>query len=165
MTISVEHLPGVKKVKADMESQAPHSSAEWMLHPALSLDNIAHGTMQSGFVCHPPQQSTALLHQLEARPLCCGHGCLSDFLGISKRVCLPPFCLVGKCLQKIRMEGSSVLLIAPVWPTQSWYPVFLEYRAHNNFPSIKEKHLAGGISKKVTELITASWSSGMNTTY
>ena len=34
----------------------------------------------------------------------------------------PPFALIGRCLQKMRQEGSTVVLIAPVWPSQSWYP-------------------------------------------
>ena len=34
----------------------------------------------------------------------------------------PPFALIGRCLQKIRQERATVVLIAPVWPTEAWYP-------------------------------------------
>ena len=35
ITISAEHLLGVKNIKADLELRTLHSSAEWMLRPAL----------------------------------------------------------------------------------------------------------------------------------
>ena len=46
----------------------------------------------------------------------------------------PPFALIGRCLQKIRQEQATVLLIAPVWPTQTWYPWLLEMVVH--FPTL-----------------------------
>ena len=38
----------------------------------------------------------------------------------------PPFSLVGKCLQKIHREEATVVMVAPVWSTQPWYPMLLE---------------------------------------
>jgi len=38
----------------------------------------------------------------------------------------PPFCLVGRCLEKTRRHKASLKLIAPVWINQPWYPVLLE---------------------------------------
>ena len=34
----------------------------------------------------------------------------------------PPFSVLAICLQKITQERARVLLIAPVWPTQVWFP-------------------------------------------
>lgn len=34
----------------------------------------------------------------------------------------PPFCLIPKCLQKIRMDKAKGLLVVPNWPTQAWFP-------------------------------------------
>ena len=47
----------------------------------------------------------------------------AGFLGYA----FPPFALVGKCLQKVRREKASLLIVAPVWPSQTWYPFLLEY--------------------------------------
>ena len=33
----------------------------------------------------------------------------------------PPFILVGRCLQKIRGDWATGLLIVPMWPTQSYF--------------------------------------------
>ena len=38
----------------------------------------------------------------------------------------PPFGLLARVLAKIRHDEAVVLLIAPVWPTQSWYPLLLQ---------------------------------------
>ena len=36
----------------------------------------------------------------------------------------PPFCLIGRCLTKIRSEGIPwVLLITPLWRSQTWFPL------------------------------------------
>ena len=38
-----------------------------------------------------------------------------------------PVSLIGRCLHKIREKGvQAALLVAPFWPTQTWFPVFLE---------------------------------------
>ena len=38
----------------------------------------------------------------------------------------PPFALIGRCLQKIQAEQSTVVLIAPIRPNQPWYPMLLQ---------------------------------------
>lgn len=45
----------------------------------------------------------------------------------------PPFCLIGKCLKKIR-EEVSLVLVTPIWRSQPWYPALLELLI--NFPMI-----------------------------
>ena len=38
----------------------------------------------------------------------------------------PPFCLIGRCLKKVREEKASLILVAPVWRSQPWYPALLD---------------------------------------
>ena len=38
----------------------------------------------------------------------------------------PPFSMILKCLQKIRIENASGIMIVPDWPSQPWYPLFRE---------------------------------------
>lgn len=37
----------------------------------------------------------------------------------------PPFVMLPKVLQKTRTEGSTGIVVAPFWPAQPWYPLFL----------------------------------------
>ena len=38
----------------------------------------------------------------------------------------PPFRLIHRILRKLVFEKASILLIAPVWPNQPWYPILLK---------------------------------------
>jgi len=38
----------------------------------------------------------------------------------------PPFCLIGRCIKKVREDKASLILVAPVWRSQPWYPALLE---------------------------------------
>jgi hypothetical protein len=37
----------------------------------------------------------------------------------------PPFALIGRVLQKVRAEKTSVILVAPLWPAQPWFASLL----------------------------------------
>ena len=50
----------------------------------------------------------------------------------------PPFALIGQCLQKIKMERCTVLLIAPCWRSQPWFPALLELLV--DFPILLLQH-------------------------
>ena len=47
----------------------------------------------------------------------------TGFLGYA----FPPSALVGECLQKVRREKGSLLIVAPAWLSSAWYPLLLEY--------------------------------------
>ena len=38
----------------------------------------------------------------------------------------PPFSVIPRILQKIQMDQAEVVLIAPVWKTQTWWPHLLK---------------------------------------
>ena len=38
----------------------------------------------------------------------------------------PPWCLIGRVLSQTLMQQAQVILLAPVWKTQPWYPLLLE---------------------------------------
>jgi hypothetical protein len=38
----------------------------------------------------------------------------------------PPFSLVGRVLKKVNNHQCDMILVAPVWPCQPWYPLLLE---------------------------------------
>jgi len=37
----------------------------------------------------------------------------------------PPWCLVGRVLSKVESDQAQVVLVAPVWRAQTWYPLLL----------------------------------------
>ena len=38
----------------------------------------------------------------------------------------PPFSLIPKCVQKIIHDKAKGILLIPVWPTQTWFPLVLQ---------------------------------------
>ena len=44
-----------------------------------------------------------------------------------KLYAFPPFSLLPRCLQKMSQDRAQGVLIAPLWPTQTWFPVLLQH--------------------------------------
>ena len=104
----------------------------------------------------------------------------------------PPFCLTGKCIQKILKEQSTITMVVPWWHSQACFPVLLEIVADfplflpnhrdllkdpgastnvsrkpetSHLQSIRRQHTAKGVSEKATELLLARWGKGTNAAY
>ena len=43
----------------------------------------------------------------------------------------PPFALIGKVLQKVRKDKAELILIAPLWSSQSWFPQLCQLAIQN----------------------------------
>ena len=41
--------------------------------------------------------------------------------------CYPPFSLVARTLSKLRRDRGECILVAPLWPTQSWWTTLMEH--------------------------------------
>ena len=103
----------------------------------------------------------------------------------------PPFSLLPKCLQKIRQDRAHGILIAPLWPTQTWFPLLLQYLCDQPWilpgpsetpltqstpPAAQETPPNGmscvrgafsryNFSEEVTDVPMASWRSGTQKQY
>ena len=84
------------------------------------------GSMRFRPLCIQIEQSVAEVSKLAPRSIRCGNTCIPDVVDKGTRVRLSRIALIGKSLQKVRQEGSSLVLIAPTWSTQHWYPILLE---------------------------------------
>ena len=71
----------------------------------------------------------------------------------------PPWCLFLPTLAKIQRENVMVVLVAPIWKTQPWYPLLLQLLC--GYPLFS--HLAiirsGGLSEGASCLLESSWRS------
>lgn len=127
LVLSAEHLPGIDNHVADEESRTIRSVAEWRLHQGTFRQ-----ITQTLGKCEVDLFATRLNTQLERfvswrpDPEAIGSDALqlnwTDLMGYA----FPPFCLISRCLRKVREEKASLLLIAPVWRSQPWYPALLE---------------------------------------
>ena len=121
--ITASHLPGRDNTEADERSRKFNDRNEWMLnkgifkkisskfgHPEIDLFASRLNNQLKRYVTWLPDPNA---ESIDAFTLDWGKMYFYAF---------PPFCLIPRCLQKIRMDRAEGLLVVPNWPTQSWFP-------------------------------------------
>lgn len=127
ISISAEYLPGKENTEADFQSRAIRSSAEWKLDPSAF-----HRITQRLGPCSVDLFATRINAQLskyiswKPEPFAMATDALRVTWKGLQGYAFPPFSLIGRCLQKLEREGSEIVLIAPLWPQQLWYPLLME---------------------------------------
>ena len=128
ITLSAEYLPGSLNVIADRESRTVQSTGEWMLDPAMfqALDNNL-GPLKVDMFATRLNNQTTLYFSWKPDPFALATDALqTPWTGLQGGYAFPPFSLIGRCLQKVKRDKSTIVLLAPVWPTQYWFPTLLE---------------------------------------
>ena len=125
--LSAQHIPGVQNARADFQSRVFSDDLEWSLHPSIFQRIV-------GFTYTPNVDLFASRLNHKVHSYVSWHpdprAVATDAFAISwsnqKCYAFPPFSLIPRVLSKIQRDKASVLLIAPVWPTQGWYPTLLQ---------------------------------------
>jgi hypothetical protein len=138
--ISAAHVPGVDNVEADTASREFKDELEW----TLDKDIFLHITFLFG---KPEMDLFASRLNYQVKPFCALNpdplASTIDAFTISWQGFLgyafPPFCILGRVLQKIIQDQAEIILIAPDWPTKPWYTLLrkLAVAAPYTFPVVK----------------------------
>ena len=126
ISIQAFHIPGLTNSIADYHSRFFSDSSDWMLDPEIfakiqriwpaKVDLFASiwNKQLDLFVSWKPQPDNLAV----------------DALSLNWRwirgYLFPPFCLISRCLTKIRRDNAVVTLVTPLWPSQPWFPLVLE---------------------------------------
>jgi len=124
--LSAQHIPGVLNTTADQESRVERNRSDWMLSPAV-FKKVCQilGPLEVDLF------ASRLTHQLprffswRPDPQAEAVDAFQQDWGQLKGYANPPWCLVGRVLNKVRSQEAQLVLVAPVWRGQSWYPVLL----------------------------------------
>ena len=124
--LSAAHIPGKDNVQADYYSREQNDSKEWAITPKL-FQNLRK------ILGQPDIDLFASRTNCQVRPYVSWHpdpDCFAvDAFSLpwthNLSYCFPLFSLVGRVIQKIREDKATAILVAPLWPTQSWYPTVL----------------------------------------
>jgi hypothetical protein len=124
--LSAQHLPGVENTTADRESRKMRDRSDWMIDPSIfsQIQNHFPGLEIDLFAS---RLTTQLPRFFSWRPDPLAErtdAFLQDWTGL-KAYANPPWNLVGRVLLKVEEQTTELVLVAPVWPSQPWYPRLL----------------------------------------
>jgi hypothetical protein len=128
ISLTAGWIPSKLNWRADQESRKPPDSSDWLLHPLI------FSALSDRWGCPTLDcfASRAMKHldnylSLQMDPESKGSNALFHPWNREVPYLFPPFCLLGRCLKKIRKERvERAILIAPIWTGQPWFPSLLE---------------------------------------
>ena len=123
-----EYLPGSQNEWADMESRKKAEASDWRLDPVIfqQLQQV-RGPLEIDLFAarHNTQLENYFSWQLD--PDAQGTDAFRHSWTTLKGYAFPPFCMVGRCLRKVIADKvMRLVIVAPVWPHQVWYPLLLD---------------------------------------
>ena len=129
ITLVVEHLPGVLNTIADEESRVMRDQSDWMLNPMV-FHKIQQEWAHWKWTClHPGWQrswrGSSAGDQIQKQKL----WMLSTRTGAAYEGKVMPTLLgflVGRVLNRVQKQQITLVLVAPVWKSQPWYPILLD---------------------------------------
>ena len=163
-----QHIPGKINVEADAESRIKRDLNDWKIHPAVIAPLIRH--------CTVDLFASRLTHQLKRyvswRPDPNAIHIDAFTLNWSNLMAyaFPPFCLIPAVLHKVKREHATIVLVAPLWTAQPWWPLLIELLVDypiylgNNPKLLQEASSPGMIHPLFPSLKLAVWKISGNIT-
>ena len=154
--ITAQHLPGLLNTIADAESRTLRDRTDWKLNPVIfhKIDQL-WGPLEVDLFAS--RLSTQCQRYFSWRPDPSAEA-TDAFLQTwthMRGYANPPWNLVGRTLSQIQAQQTDVVLIAPVWKSQPWYPTLLLMLI--DFPSVNNNRQSGDVqSGPICDAPTAS---------
>ena len=111
---------------ADEQSRISHHNSEWEINNEIfNMITDIWGVPELDLFASRLNHKIPKYVSWKPDPFSVGVDAFNMFWGNTFNYIFPPFSLVGKILQKIEEDKADVVLIAPFWPTQSWFSKLL----------------------------------------
>ena len=121
--LSASHIPGKQNVDADRESREHDLQIEWKLSASIFHEIIAYFGRQPDIDMFASRINYQLTPFVSYRPD--PDAFAVDAFQLNWKnyffYAFPPFCLIGRILQKVLIEEAEGIVIVPNWPNQPWY--------------------------------------------
>ena len=123
--LSAVHIPGIANVEADEASRIFKDELEWTLN-ASAFAHICEtfGTPTLDLFASRLNYRILPFCAFRPDPLASVIDAFTIPWNMQLGYAFPPFCLLGRILQKIIRDEANIILIVPDWPTKAWYPMF-----------------------------------------
>ena len=126
--IEAQYLPGVLNIRADRESRVFLDHHDWNLNPLLFTElNLIWGLLEVDLFASRLSTQLPRFYSWRPDPQSEAVDAFSQDWSKVRGYAFPPFALVGQCLRQLLDQNAShLVLVAPVWQSQPWYPLLLE---------------------------------------
>ena len=126
IVLSAEHIPGDWNDAVDAESRSMKDRTDWKLHPKLfrAIDQ-QWGPLEVDLFASRLSNQLPRYFSWRPDPLAEATDAFSQQWQQFRGYANPPWCLIGRVLSQVKDQQAQVILVAPVWKGQPWYPVLL----------------------------------------
>ena len=126
ISITAQHIPGVSNTVADWESRMERDRSDWMLAPQVfQRINNALGPLEVDLFASRLTYQLPQFFSWRPDPQAVAVDAFQQDWSQLRGYANPPWCLVGRVLSKVESDQAQVVLVAPVWRAQTWYPLLL----------------------------------------
>lgn len=127
LMLVIVHIPGVDNIVADKRSRHFSDSLELELNSSI-FDKICHefGTPEVDLFATRINTKCDNYYSWKPDPGAVGFDSFTIPWNDGKLYyAFPPFCQVGRVVNKVLLEGGNLILVAPAWASQVWFPLLL----------------------------------------
>lgn len=124
--LQAQHLPGKVNITADFLSRHLRDRTDWVLNANLfRAINLTWDPLQVDLFATLFSAQLKRFFSWRADPKAEATDALSQNWSTTWGFAHPPWCLIARVLMKVQREEATVILVAPLWRTQPWFPSLL----------------------------------------
>ena len=122
--ITCAHIPGKENIIADKESRREYKQGEWMLNKEIFNYVVRLFNYKPEIDCFASRANAQLDTYVSKQPdpFATHIDAFSINWGQLRTYLFPPFSVINKVLQKLRVDKATALCVLPQWTTQAWWP-------------------------------------------
>ena len=124
MFITCTYIPGKENVVADRASRREYKQGEWMLSKDIFLTAVNHFDFDVNLDCFATRANAQIPAYVsrDPDPFATQIDAFSFNWNSYNAYLFPPFSLINRVIQKIRVDQAIALCVFPRWTTQAWWP-------------------------------------------
>ena len=127
ISLRASHLAGSLNTRADEESRIMKDRSDWMLCPIIFQEiNLRFGPLQIDLFASRLTSQLPNYASWRPDPFASATDAFTMDWSIAVGYANPPWNLIGRVLSQARQQEATLVLVAPVWRAQPWYPNLLE---------------------------------------
>ena len=128
--LQAQHLPGKANITADFLSRHLRDRTDWVLNANIfRAINLTWGPLQVDLFAPRFSAQLRRFFSWRADPEAEATDTFSQNWSMIWGFAHPPWCLIAKVLTKVQREEATVILVAPLWRNQPWFPSLLSMLA------------------------------------